>query len=203
METLAMIKRPFMCILAAAAVIGISSAAQAQQKATGVAVVDVQKAFDALREKTQVEAELTTAADLVKTEDGKRQAKLRELDQDLKIMAVGTPPYEKKQEELERAALDRQVWLQFQQGKLNRERAVRIEAIYKKMIETIGRVAQANGYKLVLFKEQDVNLGSISKPEQISAIIGSRKVLWSSDELDLTDQVVQRLNNDFNTGAKP
>ncbi len=198
-----MIKRPFMCILAAAAVIGISSAAQAQQKATGVAVVDVQKAFDALREKTQVEAELTTAADLVKTEDGKRQAKLRELDQDLKIMAVGTPPYEKKQEELERAALDRQVWLQFQQGKLNRERAVRIEAIYKKMIETIGRVAQANGYKLVLFKEQDVNLGSISKPEQISAIIGSRKVLWSSDELDLTDQVVQRLNNDFNTGAKP
>jgi Skp family chaperone for outer membrane proteins len=190
-----------MCILAAAAVIGFTTAAQAQ-KATGVAVVDVQKAFDALKEKTQVEAELQTAADLVKSEDTKRQTKLKELDQDLKIMAVGTAPYEKKQEELERAALDRQVWLQFQQAKLNRERAVRIEAIYKKMLETVGRVAQANGYKLVLFKEQDVNLSSISKPEQISAIIGSRKVLWASDDLDLTEQVIQRLNNEFSTGGK-
>jgi len=192
-----------MWVLAAVASIGFTSAAEAQQKATGVGVVDVQKAFDALKEKTQVEAELQSAADLVKTEDQRRTTKLNDLQNDLKVLAAGTPPYEKKQEELERAALDRQVWLQFQQAKLNRERALRIEAIYKRMIDAVGRVATANGFKVVLFKEPDVNLSQITKPEQISAVIGARKVLWSSDELDLTEQVTTKLNNEFSSGTTP
>ena len=195
-------KRSSMWMLAAAAVMSMTVAAQAQ-KATGVAVVDVQKAFDALREKVQVEAELQSAADVVKQEDTRRQQKLQELQQDLKILAAGTAPYDRKQEELERAALDRQVWLQFQQAKLNRERAVRIEGIYKKMVDAIGRVATAGGFKIVLFKEPEMTLGQITKPEQISAVIGARKVLWSADELDLTDQVIQKLNNEFSSGAAP
>ncbi len=194
--------RKFTWMMAAVAVMGMTFTAQAQ-KATGVAVVDVQKAFDALKEKVQVEAELQSAADGVKQEDTRRQQKLVELQQDLKILAAGTPPYDRKQEELEKGALDRQVWLQYQQAKLNRERAVRIENIYKKMVEAIGRVATSAGYKLVLFKEPDVNLSQITKPEQISAVIGSRKVIWSADDLDLTDQVIQKLNNEFSAGGAP
>ncbi len=184
-----------------AAFVGVSGNVHAQKST--VAVVDVQKAFDALKEKVQVEAELQTQADVVKSEDNKRAGKLKELQQDLSILAAGTPAFDKKQEELERAALDRQVWLQFQQGKLNRERAIRIENIYAKMVGAIGRVASAGGYKLVLFKEPTVNLGQITKPEQISAVIGARKVLWSADELDLTDEVIQRMNNEFQAGGTP
>ncbi len=196
-------KRSITWMFAAVALLGMTTLTHAQQKATGVAVVDVQKAFDALREKVQVEAELKSAADVVMQEDARRKQALEALQTDLQILARNTPPYDRKQEELERAALDRQVWLQFQQAKLNRERALRIENIYKKMTETIGRVATANGYKLVLFKEPDVNLAQITKPDQISAVIGARKVLWSADELDLTDQVIQKLNNDFSSGVAP
>lgn len=169
----------------------------AHAQTSSVAVVDVQKAFDSLREKTTIEAELQTKADQVRQEDEQRKNAIKGLQEDLQILAPGTAAYENKQEELERAVLDRQVWLNFQQSKLNRERAVRIENIYKKMIETIGRVATSSGYKVVLFKEPEVRFTNVQKPEQISALIQVRKVLWAADELDLTDQVIQRMNNEF------
>lgn len=187
-------------IVAAAAVLMSVSLAHAQ-KATGVAVVDVQRAFDSLKEKSQIEADLQTQADKVKQEDQERTTKIKELQQDLSILQPGTAAYEKKQEEFERAALDRQVWLNFQQQKLNRERAVRIENIYKKMLNAIGRTATQNGYQIVLFKEPPVQFSNVTKPEQISALIQVRKVLWSADELDLTDQVIQKLDNEFVSGG--
>lgn len=187
-------------LLLTAVVAAVFTGGAYAQRSTGVAVVNVQKAFDALREKLDIEADLQTQADKVKQEDQRRQQKIGELKQDLSILASGTAAFEKKAEELERAALDRQVWLSFQQNKLNRERALRIEAIYKKMLETIGRVAASNGFKLVLFKEPDVKFANVTKPEQISALIQVRKVLWSADELDLTEQVIAKMNAERSAG---
>lgn len=182
-------------LMATLAVALFTGAAQAE-----VAVVNVQKAFDALKEKLQIEADLQTQADKVKQEDQSRQQQIGELKQDLSILANGTSAFQKKAEELERAALSRQVWLSFQQNKLNRERALRIEAIYKRMLGTIGRVAKQSGFKLVLFKEPEVKFANVTKPEQISALIQVRKVLWSAEELDLTEQVVAKMNTEFNAG---
>ena len=187
--------KPFV-LMSIAATMMLSVASVQAQKST-VAVVDVQRAFNAVKEKSQIDAELTTMADKVKQEDASRTKTIKELQQDLSILSPGTAAHTQKQNDLEKAALSRQVWLNYQQLKLNRERALRVENMYKKMLATIGRVATAEGYTVVLFKEQPVRFNNVTKPEQMNAVIQVRKVLWSAPNLDLTEQVVLKMDAEY------
>ena len=187
--------KPFV-LMSIAATMMLSVASVQAQKST-VAVVDVQRAFNAVKEKSQIDAELTTMADKVKQEDASRTKTIKELQQDLSILSPGTAAHTQKQNDLEKAVLSRQVWLNYQQLKLNRERALRVENMYKKMLATIGRVATAEGYTVVLFKEQPVRFNNVTKPEQMNAVIQVRKVLWSAPNLDLTEQVVLKMDAEY------
>lgn len=167
-----------------------------------VAVVDVVKVSEALAERRQIEADLQTKADRLKEEDQNRQKKLEQLQKDVEFLAPGTPARDQKTEELERMALELQAWRSFQTNKINRERTLQIENVYRRMLDAVGRVAKENNYDLVLFKETAINFAN-ARPEQVSAVIQVRKVLWSADDLDLTDEIIQRMNNEFknSTGA--
>lgn len=163
---------------------------------TAIAVCDVQRLFDSLKEKAQVEGDLQVQAQKLQQEKTDREKDLRQLQSDLEILAPDTPAYDQKQDELERKAVELQAWAQFQQNKLNRERAVQIEGIYRKMADAIGRVAKENGYDVVLFKEAEINFRG-AKPEQLSGLIQIRKVLFAVDDLDVTDVTVSKMNNEF------
>ena len=165
-------------------------------KPTAVAVVDIQKAFDALAEKDQIEADLRTKAEQLKQLEDDKKKKIRDIQADLEILAPDTEPWLRKKDELDKALIELQVWRTFETNNLNNERGVQVENLYRKMIDSIGKVAKANGYDVVLFKEKPVRFAG-AKPEQIPALIQVRKVLWAADELDLTDQVITDMNNQF------
>lgn len=190
--------------LSLALVSGFAWAQAAAMKARPVAaaVVDVQKAFDSLAEKVQVEAELQTRADRLKQEEQSRQKKLEELQKDMEMLAAGSPAFAQKEEEIARQLVELQAWRNFQTQKLTRERGLQIEGLYRKIVDSIGRLAKENGYDIVLFKEGPADFRN-AKPEQLTALIQVRKVLWASNELDLTDQLVQRMNNEFKNMAAP
>jgi len=163
---------------------------------TSVAVVDVQLVFESLKEKVQIEADLKGRLEQLNQDEQDRKRELEELKSDLEILAPDTPAYNEKQAKLEQSAIELQAWRTFQTQKLNRERGLQIERLYRKLLDAIGRISQQNGYDLVLFKEKPVDFRG-TKPEALNTLIQVRKVLWSSDELDLTDQIIQLINNEF------
>ena len=163
---------------------------------TAVAVVDIVMVLESLKEKVQVEADLKTRLERLNEDEQNRKKDLQALQGDLEILAPGTPAFQEKQDELEKGVIELQAWKGFQQKKLYRENAVHIENLYRKATESIGAVARENGYDIVMFKEKPVDFSS-AKPEALSTLIQVRKVLWVSDELDLTEQVIQRMNNEF------
>ncbi|MBI1337055.1 MAG: hypothetical protein GC164_08845 [Phycisphaera sp.] len=165
---------------------------------TAVAVCDVQRAFDAMEEKKHVEADLQTRAQKLQQEKQDREKEITQLQSDLDMLAPDTPAYDQKQADLERRAIEYRAWLEFQTNKLNRDRATSIESLYRKLLDSIGTVAKDNGYDMVVFKETAVNFKG-AKPEQLSALIQVRKVLWASDDLDITDLAITQVNNAFNT----
>lgn len=163
---------------------------------SSVAVVDVNLVFESLKERTQVQADLESQLEQLNQDAQDQKRKLEELKSDLDILAPDTPAYNEKQAKLEQSAIELQAWQTFQTQKLQRERGIQIERLYRKMIDAVGRISQQNGYDLVLFKEKPVDFRG-TKPEALHAAIQSRKVLWSSEELDLTDQTIQLVNNEF------
>jgi len=170
-------------------------------KPTAVAVVDVQRAFDSLQEKDQIEADLRAEAERLKVDEENKKKSIRELQADLEILAQGAPAWKQKKAALDTALIELQVWRSFETNKLNRERGVQIENLYRKVVDAIGRVAKDNGYDVVLFKEKPVEFKG-AKPEQIPTLIQVRKVLWSADELDLTDLVIQQMNAQFRNSGR-
>lgn len=177
-------------------VAGARASASLTGQPTAVAVVDIMAVFESLKEKVQVEADLKTRLERINEDEQNRKKDLQALQGDLEILAPGTPAFQEKQDELERGVIELQAWKGFQQKKLHRENAVHIENLYRKTIDSIGAVSRDNGYDIVMFKEKPVNFSS-AKPEALPTLIQVRKVLWSSDELDLTEQVIQRMNNEF------
>lgn len=163
---------------------------------TAAGVIDVQTVFESLKEKMQIEADLKSRLEQLNLEEQDQKQKLQEIKSDLDILAPDSPAFNEKQSQLEQQAIGLQTWRTFQTQKLNRERGLQIERLYRKLIDAVGTVAEQNGFDLIMFKEKPVDFRG-AKPEALNTLIQVRKVLWSAPDLDLTDQVTQLMNNEF------
>lgn len=180
---------------------GALVAAANKPRAVTVAVVDVQKVFNSLDEKASVEADITQQTESLQKQEQDKQTALKALQADLSVLVAGTKAYDDTQDKLENKAIEFKVWQQFNQRKLEHDKAARLEALYKKVVDAIGSIAKSSGYDLVLFKD---NTGDIKgeNQQQLAAMIQVRKVLYSAPDLDITDQVTQKLNNEWNNRKK-
>lgn len=163
---------------------------------TAQAVADVQKIYDALDEKRHIDAEMQTRQDNLAAELNKRQTEIKQLQSDLELLPAGGDDFARTQEELERKAIDLQAWGTYEQKKLQREVAIRNERMLRKVIDAVGRVAQDNGYDAVLNPENKIQVPT-GNPAQPTRTANLPIVLWNSGQHDITDQVIQLMNNEF------
>ena len=185
--------------LIAAAVAYGANAMQAEP--VSAAVVNVQKVFSNLKEREQIQAEMRQRAQDLQDQEKQRRKKIQQMKSDLDIMEPGSQAYKEQQSKLEQAVIDLQAWQQFKQQKVKRSRGVQLENLYRKTLRAIEDVANEKGYDVVLYKEGAPDF-NFQNQRQLSTMIQVRKVLWSKDKLDITQQIIQRMNNEFqNSGG--
>lgn len=177
-------------------VVGVGAQGMSAARPTKVAVVDVLKVFNGLQEKSQIEADIRTRGEKLRQEEEARRKELMDLQNDLKILAPETPAYTQKTDQIKSKLIELRVWSEMQGEGLKSESSIQLANLYRKMLDTIGRVAKENGYDVVLYKEQEPDFQNV-KAEAINQMIQLRKVLWSADDMDLTDQAVTRMNNEY------
>lgn len=181
-------------VLAFAAYAGAARAMRATP--TAAAVVDLPRVIENLKEQQAVRADLTGRQEQLKQQlDAKRKA-ANSLQGDLDLLQAGTPAYSTKQSELDKAVIDLQVWGEFEGRKLRMEEQLQVEALLRKVNDAVARVAQDNGYDVVFFKGQQIGMQRDGQPAQANL----RYVAYAAESIDLTDQVVQRMNNEFGAG---
>lgn len=163
---------------------------------TAVAVVEVQRVIDNLKEKQSIEASLQQNNDRVQKEKQEAEQKIKQMQEELGLLTPGTDNFRKKQEQIEEAVISLNARLQFENQKIQRERGIQIEGLYQKMTRAIGDVAKTNGYQLVLFSEGPPEF-RFENTQQLTTLIQLRKVLYFDPSLDITEQVTQKMNNDF------
>ncbi len=166
---------------------------------TSVAVVDIKKLFDSLKQKAQAEADMQAQQAKLNLELAGKKDAIAKIKTELGVLPVGSPSYLSKQELYEQKSLELQAWATLQQRKVKRANVVQTESLYKKMLKSIEDIGKAGSYDLVLYKERPLNLTGI-KSEQVSAVLQSRKVVYAADRLDITDMVIRKMNNDFKNG---
>jgi Skp family chaperone for outer membrane proteins len=91
--------------------------------------------------------------------------------------------------------IDRQAFLNYQDELAKRETFRYTKEVYQDVLDAVDKVAKERGYQLVLFKES-ANLTSRTYDELLEQI-ARRKVLYSDSSLEITDDVLKRLNRDY------
>ena len=174
---------------------------------TVTAVVDLQKAVDLLEQRKALEADFTARTERLNNEARDKRKTIEDLQRDLKELAVeGTNEFNKKRDELTRKLVEFEVWNRVESSSLNSERNIQSEKLYKDVVDAIGQLAKENGYDVVLTKQVNLNVPT-GRAEQPNVSVPIRGVIWVADELDITSQLVTKMNNEFknmiNAGNKP
>lgn len=190
-----------MALVTFSAVLGAGAQTLTTARPTKVAVVDVLKIFNGLQEKAQIEADMRTKSEQLQKEEQTRRQELQDLQNDLKILAPDTQAYTQKTEQIKSKVIELRVWSEIQADGLKSESSLQLAGLYRKMVQSIGKVAKENGYDLALYKEQQPDFENV-KAEAINQLIQLRKLLWSADDLDITDQVITRMNNEYKNMVK-
>jgi Skp family chaperone for outer membrane proteins len=166
---------------------------------TRVAVVDVVKIFANYQRAKDLEIKLTERRKTIKLEDEGRAKKIESMEQELRDgLNPASAEYEKRLGELTKASVERESWLKFEDAREMQERFRLTDDMYKEVCKVTGVVARQLNFQLVI-NSDDTN----ADPKQdIFRKIDRKKVVYAESSIDITDQVLSKLNELYKAGNK-
>ncbi|MFI4892460.1 MAG: OmpH family outer membrane protein [Phycisphaerales bacterium JB058] len=187
-------------VAAIAAALGAGVAASRQAAPSAVAVVDIDRLSTDLEE-FKIPREQFIAKQNAWTEELKGlQARLASLDEELDLIPEGSTDA-RINKIIQRTTVESEIKTKgqlFQQAS-DLEQAKLFKRMYDKIADGAARIAQRDGIDLVLVDDRIFAIPATNRAAQ-SAMLESKKVLYASEPVDLTDELLTMLNNEFSAG---
>lgn len=179
-----------------------STEARIAAQPTSVAVVDLMRALNELDELQALNAPLVERAK-------QRQADLDALREQLEglqaqLDALPANDLEKRRQlraqiyELRETATAR---ASVYQSLINIEKGEVIRPLYTKFMDAVEEVATKQGYELVIFDDRGMEVPTQGTEAEINRAIERKRVLYAAERLDITNEVVLLMNQNFNAGV--
>ncbi|MCD4825894.1 MAG: OmpH family outer membrane protein [Phycisphaerae bacterium] len=162
---------------------------------TKVAVCDIVKVFREYQRAKDLTKELKKRTQAFATENTKRKTALDVLRNEMEGFKAGSPEYEKIMRKLRGGIVEREVWGTMEKESLMRDHLRLTKEMYKEIKNTIAAVSKQSGVDLTL--QLDPDLGNIPSAEAFIAQISRNKVLYNTKQVDLTEAVLQKLNEAY------
>lgn len=169
-----------------------------------VAVVDLERLINGLKETEERNKELETKAGDWQKELDALTERLKSAETELNTVVPKGDNAQRRQKlreylELRNQAQTRQ---RFYQELIELERGNIISGMYGKVQAAVAAVAKADNIDAVLLDDRKIEIPDNAPLGQVNGTLQSKKVLFAADHLDITDRVLTRLNNDFNAGKR-
>ena len=195
-------------LIAAAAVAGFQSGATANSanldgKAAVIGVVDLNRVLGSLTEVKERNAQIQATGQ-------QRQEELNKLTEELKAIEadLGQLPADSKARvqkiahgiEIRKMA---EAKAQIYQQLINLEKGEVLRDVYKKIEEASKSIGEKEGFDLVMVNDAAmINIPDRASDQEVSMAAQSRKVLYASKSVDLSDRIITQLNNANNAPRK-
>lgn len=185
-----------------------ANAARPPANPTAVAVVNLPKVLQSLDERTVRQDAMSKATE-------SRQKQLDELTKRIEALTLeldpkeggtikpGTAEYRDKLIQLRELQVTLDARFKLLEQVLSFERGTIMRELYVKIDSAVTRIANRDGYDVVLLDDTDFKLPNEASQDDMNRAILSRSVLYRHNSIDITDQVVQLLNNEFKAGSRP
>ena len=167
----------------------------AQLSASGgaeVAVCDVVEVFNNYERAKDLTAEFQERRERINEESDALRIAIEEKSEELNNLMEGSDEYERQLQEFQRMVIEAQTWAEYQESLARRDYLRLTTDMYEEILDMITVVAEEQGYFVVLFREtRDTSANSM---QDLLLQMQNRKVLYSTDEIDITGTVLSRIN---------
>ena len=184
-----------------------ATAASVQTTPTSIATVDLTKLLDQLDEQGALEQDMRRLeGDLLEKLQLRKDAATA-LQAELDTLAPGSPRFLERSSELLLARKDAQAFAEYSMSTLDLQQALNLQKMYWKTNDAVKELAIGR-FQLVLYR--DVLTGfrfqessRLSRTAQVQQQIASRSMLHAEPSLDITEELIQHLNNAYNYETSP
>ncbi|MFQ5425364.1 MAG: OmpH family outer membrane protein [Phycisphaerae bacterium] len=200
----------FVICIALAAVIPVTrTAGQAAPAAsTGggnrTAVIDIVRVFNESLQIRDLNERMRRQTGEYSTEAKQRQAALADAQSRLGAFKPGTKEYDNLRKEMIRMNVEFRAWADVTEADLEQQRFEWTRIVYEKTMQAAEQVAKAQGYDVVV---QQTTFDASEMPEQsvqaLRMAIQRRIVIYRTDEVDITNQVLARMDADYRSAGRP
>jgi len=167
-----------------------------QLKPAVVATVDLERVFNRIDERQEADTELTELAnDLQKNIDAKVR-RINALEEELEVYEQGSDKHQETLEELSLLSLEYQADVEWSRQMIEFQRAVNLRRIYSSIREFMETEANERGIDIVFVDDTVVELPP-GDEEETTRQISARRMLYTNPAIDITDEVIQRMNAEF------
>ena len=191
MKSRTMVMFGVICAVALLGTLGYSGAAPPAGSASKIGVVSIRTVFDKTRQQVQYQTQAVAKRSRDRAQLESLAKEIKSLEDDMNTRKQGTPDYLNLMQTVlqKRAVFEGQQEFLKQQTML--ENKLWMEKLYEATLKTVKALAQEEGLELVL--ERTEPKFPISSDE-LMATFSTHKVLYSGGNVDLTDEVISRLD---------
>jgi Skp family chaperone for outer membrane proteins len=168
-----------------------------------IAVANAGKVFSEIKEKKDWEQKMQQDQKTLQDTAFQKQQKVKSLTEQRDNLRTDSPQYADKDKELQTAKIDLEVWAQIQQAEQQRTNKIQTKALFDKIVNAVAEVATAKGLDMVLadqHPELPDNFMDQANLEQVRALLAQRNVLYSSPQVDITQDVITAMDAKYSAG---
>jgi Skp family chaperone for outer membrane proteins len=166
-----------------------------------IATVDLERAFNELDERAQAKADLQAMVNRLDARGQEMRDRVEMLKTDIDTYAEGSDAQQKALEDYTLAAYELQGFLEYAKRKLDAEGARMIEALYGQIKQAVQAMSEQNGYDIVFVDDSRAKLPEGVSEAEMTRQISARRMLYAGPHLDVTDELITRMNNAFAAGT--
>lgn len=174
---------------------------------TRVATVDLVKVIERLNERSDWEVQITALGKKVQDDFTAKRKSVEELAKTMETVATDQERMGIR-DKLAFEQLQLEQWERIKKIEVDRERALMWQSMYRNVRAESQKLADAEGWDVILVNDgvTDIQLQRDSKTPleaQAQEQIVRRRVLFAAKSIDVTDQLVVRMNNARGAASKP
>jgi len=186
-----------------AGVIGYSTNANRPPAAqpSVVTTIDLKRVFDQLSERGDVDARMTALAEELDAKATVQRDAIELLMEDRELYAPGSQQYDETERLIARQSYELRALREFSIRKLELKKAQALRQLYSNIKSAAAGLASEQGYDVVFVNDAMVDVPAAATEGDTWTHIAARRMLYANPMIDVTDQLVERMNNAFARGG--
>lgn len=174
-------------------------AASPSPKNLKVGVVDLNNVFEKYEKRKMFDAQLKEQEKQYQKIVNDKKKELVSLSEKIQLLDLGSEARKKDEETFEKKNMELESYAKFAEKSLMKRYKDYFESLYTEVCKEVEDIGKREQYDLIIKKEEpELQSGGIS---ELQFKVGIKTVLYHSDSVDITNQVIDRLNKKYSATA--